>query len=516
MFGNRIHIDSVIVGGGITGLWLLNVLRARGYSAILCEAENLGGAQTLASQGIIHGGLKYALKGAPTPASEALSQAPGRWRACLAGRGEIDLGGLEPSSDRLHLFAGAGVLARLSAFLADKALRGRVERLRCGDFPEALGEAAFQGAVYRLEDFALDTTALIAHLAALASGAAYRHTLVPETCVEIAQGNRNRSASQTSRGGTLPARRGNRLGLSDGQSSRAGWAGGRARANGGDGVRIRLGDHELLANRLILAAGAGNEALMKGLEISNIPMQRRPLHQVIVRHPELPRLFGHWLGDGGRAEPRLTITSHPPRHRDERSGTIHRPRRLPAGQPATDLLPTNNDSCNEQQSNTGRRHQRHHRLALPHPQQPLRPLLETPDLTTMNRSTTNLMYARTGPLLWYLGGYLATSGAGRDTAAQCQYARKELEACFPRIDWRRADFRTIRIDRAEPRQPAGLRPGYAFVGASGDCLVCWPTKLTLVPDLADRVLSLLPPPQYPSPGPLHLPAATVGRAPWEL
>ena len=46
MPSDSLHIDTVIAGGGIAGLWLLNVLRSRGYSAVLLEADRLGGAQT--------------------------------------------------------------------------------------------------------------------------------------------------------------------------------------------------------------------------------------------------------------------------------------------------------------------------------------------------------------------------------------------------------------------------------------------------------------------------------------
>ena len=390
MPGNTIQIDTAIAGGGITGLWLLNVLQSRGYSAVLLEAGSLGGVQTLASQGIIHGGIKYALAGALGPASEALSRAPARWRACLEGKGEVDLQGLGPLSDHCYLFATGGARGRLTAFFASIALRGRIERLASSEFPTALQHAAFRGSVYRLEDFVLDTRALIGRLSSLASGSIYRHTLAADAC-------------------TL---------------NRA--------------VRIRFADKSLMANRLILAAGAGNEALLEGLGLAGIPMQRRPLHQVTVRHPDLPPMFGHWLGGTGRAEPRLTITSH----------------------------------CNGTGSKVGGR-------------------------------------------LWYLGGRLATSGVERNAEAQRRYAKQELEACFPWMDWSRAAFETCRIDRAEPRQQAGRRPVHAFAAATGACIVCWPTKLTLVPDLADRVLSLLPPPEYPSPARLDLPAAGLGQPPWE-
>ena len=384
------QIDTLIAGGGIAGLWLLNVLQSRGYSAVLFESESLGGAQTLSSQGIVHGGLKYALGGALTPASEAMSRAPGRWRACLEGAGEVDLRGLEPLCDHFHLFAGADAPGRLAAFLASKTLRGRVEQLARCDFPGALRNDAFRGPVYRLEDFVLDAPAVVERLAARASGSIYRHTLTPDTC-------------------TL-----------------------------GGNVQVRLVDLRLTANRLILAAGAGNEALVQGLGLTGIAMQRRPLHQAVVRDPNLPPLYGHWLCGAGRAEPRLTITSH-----------------------------------------------------------------------------RNRGHLAPGGLLWHLGGQLATDGVARSTEEQCRKARLELETCFPWMDWSLATFETWQIDRAEPRQRAGLRPDHAFAAASGPCIVCWPTKLTLVSDLADRVLGLLPPPEYASPGQLNLPAAAIGKAPWE-
>ena len=389
MPGNNPHFDIVIVGGGIAGLWLLNVLRAQGYSALLFESESLGGAQTLASQGIIHSGIKYALAGALSPASDALIRAPARWRACLKGDGEVDLRGIKPLAEHCYLFAGASGLGKLTAFFATKALRGRIERLDRPDFPTALLHTAFDGSVYRLEDFVLDTRALIERLAANAPNCIYRQKLAPDRCAL------------------------------------------------GRGVRIRLDGETLAANRLILAAGAGNEALLAGLSLPGIAMQRRPLHQVIVRQAGLPRLFGHWLAAMNRVEPRLTITSH--------------------------------NSANE---------------------------------------------AGRGEGLWYLGGQLATSGAARSAAAQRRQARQELETCFPWMDWCRADVATFRIDRAEPKQPAGLRPVHAFAAAAGPCIVCWPTKLALVPDLADRVLSLLPPPQHPSPTPLQLAPASAGQAPW--
>ena len=69
---NTTHqFDAIILGGGIAGLWLLSLLRNQGYEAILLEKEGLGSGQTFASQGMIHGGIKYSLAGAMTGASES-------------------------------------------------------------------------------------------------------------------------------------------------------------------------------------------------------------------------------------------------------------------------------------------------------------------------------------------------------------------------------------------------------------------------------------------------------------
>lgn len=68
-----IPLDIAIFGGGIAGLWLANLLRQRGFSCVVLEAGTLGGGQTLLSQGILHGGLKYALGGTLSSESEAIA-----------------------------------------------------------------------------------------------------------------------------------------------------------------------------------------------------------------------------------------------------------------------------------------------------------------------------------------------------------------------------------------------------------------------------------------------------------
>ena len=257
------RVDAIIVGGGIAGLWTLNVLRHNGYSALLFEAEALGCGQTLASQGMIHGGLKYALGGQMTRASEAIADMPSRWRACLAGQGQVDLAGLTPLAEHYYMFAARGALGRLTTFFASKGLRGRIEKLHRAAYPEVFRFDEFQGSVYQLNDFVLDTTALIERLERQAQQSIYRLRVDARQC---------------------------------------------AVAN--DSVSLTIGAQTLSARRLILCAGTGNATLARALAIDATPMQTRPLHQVIVRHENAMPAYAHCLTALTRAEPRLTVTSH--------------------------------------------------------------------------------------------------------------------------------------------------------------------------------------------------------------
>lgn len=258
----KIKLDALIVGGGIAGLWVVQLLKQKGYQVALIEAEQLGVGQTLASQGMIHGGLKYALGGALTGASEAIADMPARWRRCIAGQGEVDLTGLRILSEHNLLFADASSLGRLTTFFASRTLRGRLQRVARADWPLALEGCG--GWVYRLDDLVVDTSDLIARLAKPLTGQLYQHQLSPEQLTACSSG----------------------------------W-------------RVNLPEQELFCDRLILCAGAGNEQLLACLGQDAPVMQRRPLRQVIVRSSKLSPLYGHCLTGIQQAEPRLTISAHP-------------------------------------------------------------------------------------------------------------------------------------------------------------------------------------------------------------
>ena len=69
-------VDVAIVGGGIAGLWTAWQLEQHGYTVALFEAQALGSGQTLAAQGIIHGGVKYSLAGQLSESTTELADMP--------------------------------------------------------------------------------------------------------------------------------------------------------------------------------------------------------------------------------------------------------------------------------------------------------------------------------------------------------------------------------------------------------------------------------------------------------
>lgn len=255
---DRLDADAVILGGGIAGLWLLDHLIRLGHRAILLEAHALGAGQTVAAQGIIHGGLKYTLDGALSASASAIAEMPGVWRAALAGTGGPDLRNTRVRAQACHLWRTGALWSRLGLIGARAGLRVKPAKLARAEWPDALRDCP--GDVFRLDEQVIDPVSLVADLAAQ-----HRDRLV-------------------------------------------GYAPERARL-APDEVVIADADGRELAIRtraVILTAGAGNAALRSRLGLAADAMQRRPLHMVMVRGAGLPELNGHCT-DG--AKTRVTITT---------------------------------------------------------------------------------------------------------------------------------------------------------------------------------------------------------------
>lgn len=253
--------DVLIVGGGVAGLWLNARLRRLGFATLLVDKGALGGGQSVKSQGIIHGGTKYALSGALTGASEAIADMPRRWREALEGKGELDLSGVRLLSDAHYLWSPGTLAGNLTSFFASKAVRSRVGQVKGDELPPALQHPRFKGKVYRLSELVLDVPSLIARLAELAGDSLL-------ACERIE-----------------PLLDDNEL------------------------VGLRVDGREIRAQRIVFSAGGGTAELLASLGLQQPAMQRRPLHMVIVKAPTLKPLYAHCLGGG--TKPRITVTSHP-------------------------------------------------------------------------------------------------------------------------------------------------------------------------------------------------------------
>lgn len=253
-------VDLVLFGGGIAGLWTLARLRKAGYRAVLFESRSLGGIQSIASQGIIHGGTKYALTGKLTGSAKSIGEMPAIWRACLAGGGELDLSDVRVLTGHQLLWSTGSLVSGMAGFFAGKVMQSRMQTLAPGEYPPPFDTAGFNGSLYRLQEPVLDTASLAESLVRLVG----RH------CYALPQ---------------LP-----QIGRSQGR-----W-------------QVQLPNGQVLeAGQLVLTAGSGNADLLKLLGRQRPRMQTRPLHMLMLRG-ELPPLFAHCLG--ASANPRLTITSN--------------------------------------------------------------------------------------------------------------------------------------------------------------------------------------------------------------
>lgn len=358
--------DIAIFGGGIAGLWLLNRFQAAGYETILLESASLGEAQTLASQGIIHGGLKYALSGSLTKSANTIAGMPQRWRQCLAGDDEVDLTGCRILSDDYYMWSDAGIRSKLKTFFGSKSLQGRVETVQADQYPPVFQQSTIKGSLYKLPDFVVDTGSLLEVLSS-------RHK---ERIFHL---------------GTCP------YSFEQDESGQVST------------VTVSNGERKIVIKpqRFIFAAGKGNQGLIENAELSSVQSQLRPLKMTYLKCAELPRIFVHCIGDNFSLTPKLTITSHSDSH---------------------------------------------------------------------------------GDTVWYLGGELAESGVNRSDHEQILEAKKLLASLFPWIDLSSSSWNCFDIDRAEANVGNNYRPEGAFFKEEDKCIVAWPTKLTLSPSLADKLL----------------------------
>lgn len=268
------RVDVLIFGGGGAGLWLLDELHRAGHRVLLAECNALGAGQTVASQGIIHGGLKYTLPGAMTESARAIREMPGVWRGCLAGTLTPHLTDTCVLSECCYLWRTGSLASRVGMIGARAGLRSVTTPVAAADRPAVL--ASSRGEVVRVDEQVIDPASFLGDLAGQ---------------------HQTRLVRIDSSGGV------------EFQTSSPGRVDRVTLVEPGGERRV-----ELTPGHVVFAAGAGNVGLREGVGLSGEAMQRRPLHMVMVRG-ELPVLYGHCV-DG--AKTRVTITTA----RDSRGGNV--------------------------------------------------------------------------------------------------------------------------------------------------------------------------------------------------
>lgn len=264
----EIAVDTVIIGGGVAALWTANALLRAGHSVVVLSNSPLGEGQTLAAQGVIHGGLKYALGGKLNDSSEALAAMPDRWAAAMRGEGDVDLEKVEILSDHQILWSLPSVVSKVVSFFGSKALRGRASAVAREDFPDVFDTPDYRGKLFRVGERVIDPVSLLRELAAPLEK--FTHLVDWHTNAEIVKGEEVISH-----------------------------------------IEIRDQDGETLsltAKHYVFAAGSGNADLLNGIDVEHPNMQLRPLHQLIIRKPNLPDFFSVCIGNSPK--PPLVSTTH--------------------------------------------------------------------------------------------------------------------------------------------------------------------------------------------------------------
>lgn len=262
-----ITTDVVIIGAGIAGLWLHNRLNQMGFHALLLENKTIGNAQTLSSQGIIHGGAKYALNGILSKATQAIGAMPSRWQDCLDGKGDVDLTHVKVLADHQLMWSKQQLSSKMLSFFASKALSSRMQTVAKAGRPELFQHPEFKGALYQLDEPVLD---------------------IPSVLNSLAQPWQDRIIHTP-------------------ENAEIKW-----RRNDTGVQAIQLNGIEIQAQQFVFTAGEGNGKLLEKLKFNKPVMQLRPLQMVLCKaknaQQALPAIYAHSLGSGSK--PIATITSH--------------------------------------------------------------------------------------------------------------------------------------------------------------------------------------------------------------
>ena len=261
----EIKTDLVIVGAGVAGLWLTNLLKTMGYNCILLENNAVGSKQTINSQGMLHSGVKYALQGTVTADTKAIKDAPFLWQQALLNNSPIKLTKNCILADHQLLWSNNKLYSKDANFFVSKVLQSTVTQLMPDNFPEPFVTNKFNGSIYKLNETVLNLSNTLQELL----------DPIKEICIKTNSINLE-------------------LELNDDSISKF-------------SVDIQGERFLLSAKKYIFTAGEGIQQF--ATLFKNSPkMQTRPLNMVALKAKSLPMLYGHNIGL--QQVPNLTISSH--------------------------------------------------------------------------------------------------------------------------------------------------------------------------------------------------------------
>ncbi len=247
------NIDIVIFGAGIAGLWTFHRLKRMGYDVLLLEADAIGSGQTIASQGILHSGLKYAFAGQINALAKSISAMPDLWRVAMKGQGGVDLSAARMNAESQYLLIPEGFMGGLVKLVTKKALGNDVREIAPAQWPEALLESGFKGSVIYMGEPVLDVPSVLRALAE-----PYKE------CIRLID---------------TP---GDPLGF--------------------------LERHGIAAKKVIFTGAGSNHAIAKQYgHDAGLKTQARPLLMGMMRHAPTP-LYAHCVG--ASEKPLVTVTTH--------------------------------------------------------------------------------------------------------------------------------------------------------------------------------------------------------------
>jgi len=256
--------DCMIVGAGVVGLWLRALLHAQGRSVVTVERTAAGDGQSVASQGILHRGLKYRVSPEAQRAAEELLRAQAMWNDAFSGRGPVRLSGVRFVAPHMHMWAPAGgvggFLAKATASMASLVMSSDAKRLEVSERPPAFRSAHPDTAIFEVAEQCVDPRSLMRSLIELCASPILRDQ--PELIEQNPEG-----------------------------------------------VRVKLTSGKVIVARTLFAcAGEGNDRIIRlvGADPDSL-MQRRPLAMVAAAQAPFD-LFGHCIKPMSD-KPRITVTT---------------------------------------------------------------------------------------------------------------------------------------------------------------------------------------------------------------